>query len=91
MKYLPKIGRDFPVHEASTRHLVEKTRSVIAIVLVGAMLLALLVAAVISLLQGNYGPLLTVWAIVTLPSGWIVGYYFKGRHADVEDDNEGSA
>jgi hypothetical protein len=87
MRYEPKVGKEFPVTrvEENTRYLTEFTRSALAIVGVVVGMLALLVTASICAYRGDFGPLLTVWAVVGPMLTWIFGYYFRGSDQGHED------
>lgn len=93
MLFKPRIGRDLPIEtvKAETKHLVERTRSTIALWLLSLCLLVLVGAGSLGLLQGNFSYLATVWSVIAAPSGWIIGHYFRGNGNNGEEDNEGTA
>ncbi len=86
MRYVPKVGKEFPVSSAKEKaqYLAEFTRSTIAISVVVAAILALLVAAAIGACHGEFSALRTLWSVISLPLGLVIGHYFRGA-GDNED------
>jgi len=93
MKYRPKVGKEFPVSDVKerTQYLTEYTRTVIAIAVVGAAILALLGAAAIGAYHGDFGALGTLWSAISLPLGLVVGYYFRGAGQGDNENHKSSA
>jgi purine-cytosine permease-like protein len=93
MRYRPKVGKEFPVSsfKEKTQYLTERTRSVIAIAVVGAAILALLVAALVSTHRGNFGPLLATWGVVGPMLGVILGHYFPNAGKGDDEDHTSTA
>lgn len=95
MRYEPKIGEDFPLAKdvivAKTGWMTELTRSAIALSIVIVSALALLASAVFGAYRGEFQALQTVWSVVAVPLGCIIGYYFRGNVRTSEDDNPRAA
>ncbi len=93
MKREIKVGREFPVHDVKekTNYLTEVTRSTIAICTVVAGVLSLLVTGAIGAYQGDFGVLKTLWAVIGLPLGWIIGHYFRGSNQRDNEDHKSTA
>jgi hypothetical protein len=53
--------------------------------------MSLLVAAAIGVNQGDFSVLKTLWAVIGLPLGWIIGHYFRGSNQGDTEDNKSSA
>ena len=91
MHYEPKIGDDFPLAKdvivAKTWRITELTRSAIALSVVTMSILALLFGAY----RGEFGALQTIWNVVAVPLGGILGYYFRGSGRNGEEDNARAA
>jgi hypothetical protein len=89
MRYEPKIGDEFKfakdVIVAKTSRLTERTRSAIALAVVMMSVLALLFCAY----RGEFQALQTVWNVVAVPLGCILGYYFRGHDRNGQEDNAG--
>ena len=87
MRYKPKIGDDFPFAKdviiAKTWRITELTRSTIALSVVVMSVLALLFCAY----RGEFQALQTVWNVMAVPLGCILGYYFRGNGRNGEEDN----
>ncbi len=80
-----KVGKEFEVYEAKRSLVREWTRSIIAVVIVFSAICALLTSY---LFGGKAGAdLLKVWGLVSLPLGWVGGYYFRGSTSHAEKDN----
>jgi hypothetical protein len=95
MRYEPRIGNDLHVTNeiivAKTKYLTEVTRSTIALCIIIVGLGALVFAAALGALKGDFGNLQTLWAIIALPLGAIVTFYFRGHLRHGQKDDEGSA
>lgn len=95
MGFEPKIGEELrltaTVIEAKTRHVTEVTRSVIALAIVIATVVALAVTAVICAYRGDFQFFGTLWAFVAAPLGWIGCYYFKSAGANGKEDDQSTA
>jgi hypothetical protein len=93
MRYKPKVGNDFPVRQVKeqTRYLTEFTRSTIAISVVVAAILALLVAAAIGAYHGEFSALRTLWSVISLPLGLVIGHYFRGAGKGDDENYQSSA
>jgi hypothetical protein len=92
MPYKPKIGEDLPLSiAAKTRYVTELTRSAIALSVVVATVLALCVTAAICLYRGDFQILLSLWAVVAAPLGWVIGHYFRGTNTNGQKDNASTA
>ena len=80
MKCNPEIGEEFQLEakvlQAQQSLVVERTRSMIALIVLVSGTIALLASMIIGLFTQEYGPLTMLWSIVAAPMGWIVGYYF---------------
>ena len=87
MRYQPKIGEEFSLAKdvivAKTSRTTELTRSAIALSVVAMSVLALLFGAY----RGEFHALQTVWNVVAVPLGCILGYYFRGNGRNGEEDN----
>jgi hypothetical protein len=87
MRYRPKIGDEFSLSRdvivVKTWRLTELTRSTIAISVVAMSIAALLFGAY----RGEFQALQTVWNVVAVPLGCILGYYFRGNGRNGEEDN----
>ena len=97
MRYEPKVGDPFPLAEvtrARTRHLVEVTRSCIALGLLSVGVAALLIEGWGCLVTESCHPLQMLWSVIAAPIGGILGYYFRsptsGNHGE-QEHNESTA
>lgn len=95
MRYKPRIGDEFHLTSdeivAKTRHLTEVTRSTIALSVIVVSLLALIFAAALGAIKGDFGYLQTLWAILAAPLGGIVTFYFRGQILHGQKDDESTA
>ncbi|QMU57039.1 MAG: hypothetical protein GKR98_01775 [Boseongicola sp.] len=91
MEKEPNLGKDFPLElriiEARTRWLSEATRSWIALAVTVGSVTAMTAAAALALIHGEYGYLSTVWSLVAMPIGAVLGHYFGRSNQDEEVDN----
>jgi hypothetical protein len=95
MPYRPRIGEDFALSKevivAKTQHLTEFTRSTIALSIVGVAILVLLVTAVFCWYRDDFQLLQTLWNVIGVPLGCIIGYYFRGTNTNGQKDNASAA
>jgi hypothetical protein len=62
----------------------------LSIVMLGV--IALITAAVFGAYKGGeFNALQSLWAIISAPLGWIIGYYFRGNNANDQKDDESAA
>jgi len=80
-KYKPAHGRDFEIMlRAQDDYETSRTRDRIAYLTLGAVLMAMILAATYGFYHGNLGVVKDVWTVVGPITGGIVGYYFhRGR------------
>jgi len=92
MLFKPRIGRELPIElvKAETRNLVERTRSTIALWVIGVCLLVLGGAAVYGAIREDFSHLITAWSVIAAPAGWVIGHYFRGNGNNGEE-NDASA
>jgi hypothetical protein len=67
------------------------TRSAVALALVGIMLLALAATAVFRAYVGDFGVLRTLWEVVAVPLGCIIGYYLQGTGTNGKENHPRTA
>lgn len=76
MKFVPKIGDEFPLSEGQIEEL---TRSVIAVVFIVLASIAVLVATVASFIKGEFSLVFTLWSVIGPLVGFVFSYYFRGH------------
>jgi hypothetical protein len=95
MRHQPKIGEDFALSKevivAKTQHLTEFTRSTIALSVVVAAITVLLITAAFCAYREDFQVLQTLWAVIAVPLGCIIGYYFRGSNTNGQKDDASAA
>jgi hypothetical protein len=91
MRYKPRVGKELELSKdvivAKTGWMTELTRSAIALSVISVSLLTLAISAAFSAYRGEYQALQMVWAVVAVPLGCIIGYYFRGNGRNGEEDD----
>ena len=90
-RYRVTIGKDFEIDsvdidprvdlpsviEAKTKQDETATRSLVSLGILIGIATALVVAALMRLVDGDFGAVQAVWAAVSAPLGWIANHYFE--------------
>ena len=82
-----KVGKEFDVYQAKRSFLREWTRTIIALVILLDCLAALGMAAYLGDASEGEHALLKVWAVVSVPVGAVIRYYFRGTKLSGESDD----
>lgn len=84
-KFTPAIGTELPLE---AKIIEEKTRSLIAIILIATCILALIFSGIQGFYKGDYTALLVVWSVVSIPMGTVVTHYFRDRRTPGGGDDK---
>jgi len=94
MEKTPKVGKEFPLDakiiEAQTRNTVEKTRAILATTVLVASVGALAIAGLVVAMTRDMSFLPSVWSVVAMPLGAVIGHYFGKAQSNDKNDDQSS-